>query len=168
MPGDHHVGLKQHAFQQNALLSQCTEHRVKHCAGNLFAALDRMFSVHQHFRLDDRHQMLFLAERGVSPKGVCIRNHARSARQCIRNTENGSPLGKASTHVAVLGEAVPKPVKSFGDRFAGRAGQRLGPGINLDARNNAVACQNLGKRRPLGALLAYGFIIHDYAADELL
>ena len=127
-----------------------------------------MFSVHQHFRLDDRHQMLFLAERGVSPKGVCIRNHTRSARQRIRNTKNGSPLGKASTHVTVRCEAVAKPVEPFGNRFAGRTGQRLGPRVNLDAWNNAVTCQNLGKRCPLGALLAYSFIIHGYAADVLL
>jgi hypothetical protein len=39
-----------------------------------------MITVHQHVRLDDRHRMLFLAERGVSAKGMRIRNHARSAR----------------------------------------------------------------------------------------
>jgi hypothetical protein len=53
-------------------------------------------------------------------------------------------------------EALPKPVEPFGDRFAGRTGQRLGARINLDARDNALARQDLGKRRPPGVPLAYG------------
>jgi hypothetical protein len=47
-----------------------TEHGIEHRAGDLLAALDRVLSVHQHFRLDDRHEVLLLAERGVSPEGV--------------------------------------------------------------------------------------------------
>jgi hypothetical protein len=65
-------------------------------------------------------------------------------------------------------EAVAKTVEPFCYCFTGRAGQRLRPRVNFDARNDAMAREDLRKWRPTGAPLAYRFVIHDYAADGLL
>src|SRR5262249_60177776 len=77
---DHHVGLEQHALQPDPLLSEFTKHYIKDRSGDLFTALNRMRTVHQHFRLDDRNESLFLTERGIPRQRVRIRVDAGGAR----------------------------------------------------------------------------------------
>ena len=88
---------------------------MKDHASDFLAALYRVRSVHQHFRFDDRHEMLLLTERGVPSQGVCIGTHARRTRLGVRNPNYRPPLGEAGAHAAVLGQAIPEPVKPFGD-----------------------------------------------------
>ena len=67
----------------------------------------------------------------------------------------------------VLGEALPQPVETFGNRLLGGAGERLCAGIDLDAGNDALAREHLGERHPAGALLTDRLVVQDDAADEL-
>ena len=165
--GDDHVGLEQHELQRDALLEEGIETRRGAPAGDLFAALDRMRSVHQHFGLDDRHELLLLTERGVSREGMRIRAHARRARQRRRDADNRPPLREAGAHAVIFREAIPQPVQSLGDGLLRGAGKRLRAGIDLDAGNDALAREHLGERRPAGALLTDGLVVQDGAADEL-
>jgi hypothetical protein len=47
---------------------------MKYLTGNLLAALYGMRPFHEHLRLDDRNNLLFLAECGIAAKGVSICN----------------------------------------------------------------------------------------------
>src|SRR5215831_792414 len=108
---NYHVWFEQDAFQRYALLEESIKHSVQHPTGDLLAALDRMGSVHQHLRLDDRNEILFLTERGVPRQRVRIRANAGGARQSVSDMDDRPPLGEAGTHAMVLREAVPMAVK---------------------------------------------------------
>ena len=82
LAGDRHVGLQDHAFQRHALHAQFLERLVEHALRHLVAAVDVVVAVHQHFRLDDRHDLRLLAQRRVARKRVRIdadRGHGRDA-----------------------------------------------------------------------------------------
>src|SRR5215475_979051 len=53
-----------------------------------------MVPVHQHFRLDDRHQTLLLAERCITAEGLCIDFHADLARELIFDQNYARHLAK--------------------------------------------------------------------------
>jgi hypothetical protein len=161
LTGDDHVGLEEHPLERDALFEESGEHRVQDDAGKLLAALDRMRAVHQHFRLDDRHKVLFLTERSVPSKGVRVRTDAGDARQRVGNVDNRPPLREAGAHVVILREAVAEPVEPFGHCFAGKAGERPRTGISLDPRKDALIRENLGEWRAAGAPLTDGLILQD-------
>ena len=96
-----------------------------------------------------------------------IRAHARHARQLVGDADDRPPFGEAGAHAVILREAIPQPVEPLGDGLLGGAGERLCAGIDLDAGNDALAREDLGERRPVGALLTDGLVIQDGAADEL-
>src|SRR6478735_7010522 len=60
--GNDHVGLQQHTPQPDPLIMERRKDGMKDCSGDLLAAVNRMRSVHQYFRLDDRNKVLFLTE----------------------------------------------------------------------------------------------------------
>ena len=126
-----------------------------------------MRSVHQDFRLDDRHQVLFLAERGISREGVCVHSHAVGARQYVVYVDHGPPFCEAGAHAAVRREAIAQTVETLGDGLVRRTGERLRADIDLDAGKDALSREDLAERRAGGTLLMDRLVIHDDAADEL-
>src|SRR5262249_33852095 len=126
-----------------------------------------MGSVHQHLRLDDRNEILFLTERGVPCQRVRIRANADGARQSVRDMDDRPPLGETGTHAMVLREAIPEPVEPLGDGFTRRAGERLRAGVDLDTGKDPLRRKNLGEGRAGGALLTDRLILQNDAADEL-
>ena len=55
---------------------------LQHARGDLVAAVDVVIAIHQHFRLDDRHDLRGLAQRGVARQRMGVdadRRHARDA-----------------------------------------------------------------------------------------
>jgi hypothetical protein len=75
--------LQQRAPQRDPLISERRKDGMKDCSGDLLAAFNRMRSVHQHFRLDDRNEALFLTEGGIP-------------RQCVRIGLMQAWLGRVS------------------------------------------------------------------------
>jgi hypothetical protein len=59
------LGLEQHPLERDSLLEKRVEHRLKNDRGDFLTALDRVRSVHEHFRLDNRHELLLLTESSV-------------------------------------------------------------------------------------------------------
>src|SRR5262249_20538850 len=149
------------------MLEEGVEHRVKDDTGDFLAALDRVRSVHQHFRLDDRHQLLLLTQGSVPRQRMHICTHASGTRSRIRDRDDSAPFRETRTHIVILPETIPQTVKPLGDGFVGRAGEGLRAGINLDAGKDALDRKSLGEQRAIGTLLTDRFVIHDDAADEL-
>ena len=58
-----HVGLEQHAVEVDTVAAQRGEHGGLRLGGHLVAALDRVVTVHQHLRFDDRDEPGRLRQR---------------------------------------------------------------------------------------------------------
>src|SRR4030095_2941332 len=117
-----------------------------------------MRSIHQYLGLDDRHEVLFLAEHGISCERVRICSHARGTRQGVADMDNGPPFREESAHLAVGRYSIPKPIKPLCDALAWMACQGLRTGIDLYAGEDALVREHLGERCAAGALLADGLI----------
>ena len=116
---DDHVGLEQHGLERDPLLEEGVEHGVQHHGGDLFAALDRVRSVHQDFWLDDRDEARFLTERGIARERMGVRAHAGAARP---------PVGDVD-----------------GDGLVRCEGEGFRAGIDLDSGHDAPAREHLGE-----------------------
>ena len=68
------------------------------------AALDGVVGVHQHFRLDDRHDALVLAQRGVPSERVRVDHQAVPARDAVADRDHRAPLREPRAEPAVLDE----------------------------------------------------------------
>ena len=134
---------------------------------DLLAALDRVRAVHQDLGLHDRHDVLFLAERRVTSQGMGVRGHARVARERVAHRDHRAPLRESRSHLAVLLESLTESVESFGHLLRGRAGERLGSQVDLDAGKNAQTTTHRSEWRSVGTLLADRLVVDDHAAQEL-
>ncbi len=94
--GNDHVGLQQHALQPNPLIVERRKDRLKDCAGDRLATFDRMRTVHQHFRLDDRNEVLFLTEGRIPRQRVRIGADAGLARQSVADIDDRAPLRRVA------------------------------------------------------------------------
>ena len=164
---DHHVGLEHHAFEQHAVLVELVEHAIEHLIGHLLAALDRMAAVHQHFRLDDRHDVVLLAQRCVARQRLRICTDGEGGRNALGNVDHRTPLREAGAEPAVLDQPLAQAVEPLGDGLAGIARERFRAGVDLDAGEHALLRQVLREGRAVLGLLAEGLVEHDDAADPL-
>jgi len=81
--GEHHVRFQQDPFGVHSLVAQLGEDRVQRVRRDLEAPLDRVLAVHEHFRLHDRDEAGFLAERGIAGERVRICPDAVLARDVL-------------------------------------------------------------------------------------
>ena len=100
-----------------------------------------MAAVHQHFRLDDRHDVVLLAERRVARQRVRVRLDGERGRNAVADVDDRAPLGEARAELVVLDEALAQAIQALGDGLAREAGERLRAGVDLDARDDAVLRQ---------------------------
>jgi hypothetical protein len=130
-------------LERDALFEEGAEHGVEHGAGNLFAPLDRVRPVHQYFRFDDRHQVLFLAYRARACAFAVMQPRLGSASSIwitARHLTKRAPMPRYAARRSR------RPSKTLGDGLVGRAGERLRAGIDLDAGNDALARKDFGER----------------------
>src|SRR5204863_361372 len=79
------------------------------------SSADVVRSVHDDLRLDDRHAVGFLTERGVAGHRVRVRVD-REVRRCpVPDDDRRAPLGEPGAELAVLREPLTEPVEAFGD-----------------------------------------------------
>ena len=91
----HHVGLQNHALEQDALGDELSKNGVQGSFRHLGAALHGVVAVHQHFGLDDRHQAGLLAERGIESEDEGIGLEASLAGNAVADGDDGAPLGES-------------------------------------------------------------------------
>ena len=70
-----HVRFEQHSVEHDILLEEGVKHRMKDDTGNFLVALVRMRAIHQHFWLDDRHELLLLRQSAVPRERIAICTH---------------------------------------------------------------------------------------------
>src|SRR6185437_5703400 len=124
-------------------------------------------AVHEHFRLHDRHDVVFLGQRRIAGQRVRIGLNAEGAGDAIGDVDDRTPFREARTEGTVLDEPLPQAVEAFVDGLARKAGERLRPRVDLDARNDPVLGQVLGERHAVARLLPEGLVVKDDAADRL-
>jgi hypothetical protein len=166
-PGDDHVRLEQHAVQPHPVTVQGGEDLGQGVAGGHLAALDGVVAVHQHLGLDDRDQPGLLGAGGEAPEGLGVGPDAAGGGDAVPDGDDRPPLGEPGLKVPVGGQPVGQAVQALGDLLAREPGQSLGPGVDLDPGNDALAGQDLGQWGAVGGPLAQGLVIQNDAADEL-
>src|SRR5215470_3094049 len=103
---DDHIRLEQHAFETYPLLKQSIERFLEYATRHLFAAPDRVRSLHKDFRFYDGHKVLLLTERRIASKRVCIHLDTGPTWKRIRYANDSPPLGEARAHLMVRRKAV--------------------------------------------------------------
>ena len=107
--------------------------------GDFFTSLDVVVRIHQHFGLDDRHDVGFLTQRGIARQRMRIDMDRVVGRRIVANRDDGAPLGETRTGRLVFFQALAQTIQTFGDGFlCESAGERLGALIDLDPRNHAL------------------------------
>jgi hypothetical protein len=101
------LGFSSMPLERHALLEDGVENWMKDDARDVLATLDRVRPVDDDFRLDDWHEALLLAQRGVSRERACVCTRTGRSQQSIGDLKDGPPLREAGTHAAALREAIP-------------------------------------------------------------
>mmetsp|Transcript_25209 Transcript_25209/g.65125 ORF Transcript_25209/g.65125 Transcript_25209/m.65125 type:complete len:247 (+) Transcript_25209:255-995(+) len=68
----HHVRLEERALEQHVVVAELLVARRDHLLGDDLRRLDRVVAVHEHLRLDDRHEAVRLADRRVPRKRLGV------------------------------------------------------------------------------------------------
>ncbi len=160
-----HVGLEHGAFQGHARLVELVIDRAQHPFGDAVAGVDVVGAVHQDLGLDDRHDLLFLAERRIAGERVRIGLDAGPGRNPVADIDDGAPLGELRAQRAIFGKPLAQPIETFGDDLARAVGQGLGPLVDLDAGQRPRLLDHLDQRGAVLGVLADGLVVEDDARD---
>src|SRR3546814_11695926 len=98
---------------------------AQHLLGDLFADIDVVIAVHQHFRLDDRNAAGLLRHRRVARQRVGVGADAAGARRGITDAVDAAPLGEAGAALGILPAALAHAAKTPGPRLPLWAGARF-------------------------------------------
>jgi len=142
--------------------------RAQRRLAHLLAALHRMAAVEQHLGLDDRHDRGLLAQRCVARERVRVRVQAGVRGNGLADGDHGAPFCEARAEPEVLGEPLAQPVETLRHFLPGAQRQILGPLVDLDAWNDAVAGEVLRKRHAIARFLAQRLVEQDHAREKLL
>ena len=167
-PGSTMLGFRIMPSSSHPLRVKLVEDRSQHCLRHLAAALQGVLAVHEHFRLDDRDQSGFLAQRGIARQRLRVGLDAAPAGNAVAHGDDRAPLGEAGAHLRSTPQAVAQAVQAFGDLLAGMAGQVLGAGVDLDAGDDArLRSSDLDEGSAVSVSLADRLVVQDRAADAL-
>src|SRR6185369_18058341 len=109
---------------------QLLEDAGERIARHFLTALDAVIAVHQHFGLDDRDDVRFLAERRITCERMSVGVDRKLRREAGADVDNSAPLREACAELVVVGETLAQTVETFGDRLAREAGERLRTGVD--------------------------------------
>ena len=138
------------------MLEELTEHRLQNRLRDLFTALERMRPVHQHLRLDDRNDVLLLAERCIAGERVRIRLDRKSARDAGADVDDRTPFGETRPELAVLGQAFAQAIgdksgtRRFGDALIPMDETLVQAAVDLSGRPYLVHHEPAGAPSTIG------------------
>ena len=144
---------------------QLLKHGLERCCGNFLTTFDTVGAIHYHFRLDDRHNIGFLAQRGIPGKCVRIRTQAICRRNTVADIDYSTPLRKFRTQLVVLVESLAQAIQTFGDCFAWESGEAFSALVNFDASDHAQIIKILGERHAICCALSQCFIKQNDTTD---
>ena len=171
LAGHDHIGFQHHAVQRNPGIVEFAKDRFEGPSADLKAAVDivdRVRPVHLHFRLDNRHDASFLTQRRVSGQRMGVGLDGVPCRPALADGNHRPPFGETGAETVIFGQPLAQAVKTLRHRFTVEAGQRLGAGIDLDARHGAGIGDKTCERRTVSGFLAQGFIEQDNAGNVIL
>ena len=122
-----------------------------------------MFAIHQHFRLDDRHNACFLAKRRITRQRVRVRLDAVPAWRGVRDGDHRPPFGEACAGLVIVGQPLAQPVQPFGDLLDARSGKRFRALVHLDARHRSGIADQFDQRCAIGSFLVERLLEQDDA-----
>ena len=92
----------------------------------------------------------------------------RRTRDIFADRDDGAPLRELGAELHVFFEALRQAVEAFGDRLARAERQRLGAGVDLDARHHALLLEEpVANGVPSYAFWRMRLVVEDDAADVL-
>ena len=86
-----------------------------------------MVAVHQHFGLDDRNDVLLLAERRVTRERVGVGHDGIVGRDAGADIDHGAPFGELGAQPAIFDQPLAQAVEALGDDLARAKGSGLVP-----------------------------------------
>ena len=126
-------------------------------------------AVHQHLRLDDRHEPRLLAERGVAGERVRVRPDAVLARDVARRSSRSRATWRSARRARGTPSSRSRsPSRPSVTVSPSAQRERLRARVDLDARDDPLRLEQLRERRPVGGALADRLVEEDHAADVLL
>src|ERR1035441_4570740 len=126
-----------------------------------------MRAIHEHFRLHDRNQSNFLAQRRIASQSMCVGVNTTPTGNIVANGDDRAPFGKPGAHANVFSKAVAQSIQAFGHLFTGMRCQLLGASIHFDSWNDTRVDEDFDKRSAVTLLLTDRLIEENRAADAL-
>ncbi len=95
-------GFRTIAFQHDSLRKQFAEHRSQHFVRNFATLLQRMVTIHDDLRFDNRDETCLLAQRRIASQSMGIGFNAAPTRDPIADRNHCAPFGKARAHLKIF------------------------------------------------------------------
>ena len=100
-----------------------------------------MGTIHQHLRLDNRHEAGVLRNAGVVGQRVRIGLHTHCAGKIGADCYHGAPLVETGAQRIILSAPRPEPVETGGQLLVRRAVHRVRAAVDLDAGDDSFRLQ---------------------------
>ena len=126
-----------------------------------------MPAIHQHFRLDDRHEARLLRQRREASQSVRVHPDAVLARDVSADRDDRAPFGEACSELAVLREALAQAVETLRDLLAGGEREGFRALVDLDPGDDPLSLEHLRERCPIRCTLADRLVEQYDPADPL-
>mmetsp|Transcript_88947 Transcript_88947/g.235295 ORF Transcript_88947/g.235295 Transcript_88947/m.235295 type:complete len:362 (-) Transcript_88947:91-1176(-) len=173
----HHVRLQEAALQVDVVIRESLELGGQHPLGHRRTVCDVVLAVGNNLWLNDRHQLLALADGRVARQGVHrIGNGEVAGQTCLGVLlEDVAPLGKTGSLRVGLRAPLLEVVEANGGDL-GVAQRPYGSAphallvvglVHLDAWDHSVPGDYVHHRLPRGVLLEESLPVQDHTADVL-
>src|SRR6266487_5330073 len=123
-------------------------------------------AVHEHFRLDDRHQITFLTKRRITCQRLGVTRDTYVCWNSVANRDHCAPFGKARSQIPIFRQPLTQPVEPLGDLLAREIWHRLGAFVHFDAGNDPLLLEHFDKSATVASLLPNCFVKENYTADK--
>ncbi len=162
-----HVGLQNHALEQNTVLFQLLKGLSKNLRRNPLAQINVMVTVHEDLWLDDGHNSRLLAKGGVSSQSVRVGADAIVRGEALSDGDYSAPLGEACPELSVFSKSLAESIETLGDFLTWEASEVSCSLVNLDPRQDPLFAQDIDERSAFGSVLPQGLIKENDAADVI-
>ena len=135
--------------------------------GDFEVPFNRMFPIHEHLRLHDRHYVTFLTKRRIARQRLRVCVNACGCGNFLADRDDGAPFGKARAQLPIFRQPVAQSVETFGDFLARKIRHRLGAFIHFDPGNDPLLLQRFDESATVASFLPNRFVKKNYAADEV-
>lgn len=99
-----HVRLQEHALEDDVLVMKSLDNSSKSALSGPDTILEAVFTIHEHFWLNNRHESILLTDGSIASQRVSILLNSKRSRTTSLGVdlEDSTPLGKASTCFVVF------------------------------------------------------------------